>query len=170
MKRLAVFAAILAVFAVAFALAQDHKTDGKAEATMPDHVMFTGSELVWKEAPPALPPGAKVAVLEGDPAQPGLFTMRIKVPANYKVPPHWHPADEHVTVISGSFFMGLGEKFDEKAMKELPPGGFAMMVTGTRHFAMSKKETVVQVHAMGPWGINYVNPSDDPRQVKASKQ
>lgn len=169
MKRVVVFAAVLAVFAAVFAFAQEHKIDGKAIAAMPDHIMLTGPELVWKDAPPSLPPGAKLAILEGDPGQPGLFTMRIKVPANYKVPPHWHPADEHVTVISGSFFMGLGEKFDEKGMKELPPGGFAIMVTGTRHFAMTKKEAVVQVHAMGPWGINYVNPADDPRQVKADK-
>ncbi|MCI0330030.1 MAG: cupin domain-containing protein [candidate division Zixibacteria bacterium] len=169
MKRLVALATVAAVLVVAFALAQEHKTEGKQEAAKPDHVMFTGMELAWKDAPPALPPGAKMAVLEGDPAQPALFTMRIKVPAGYKVPPHWHPADEHVTVISGSLFMGLGEKFDEKGMKELPPGGFAMMVTGTRHFAMAKKESEIQVHAMGPWGINYVNPADDPRQTKMDK-
>jgi hypothetical protein len=168
-KRLIVFVTALAVLALAFALADEHKKEGTTTEAKPDHIMLTEPELKWVEGPPALPPGAKLAVLEGNPAQAGLFTMRLKLPANYKVSPHWHPADEHVTVISGSFFMGLGAKFDEKAMKELPPGGFAMMVTGTRHFAMTKKETVVQVHAMGPWGINYVNPADDPRQVKADK-
>ncbi len=169
MKRLTVLAAVLAVLAVAVVLAQEHKTEGKQEAAKPDHIMLTGPELKWVDAPPSLPPGAKLAVLEGEPSQPGPFTMRIKAPAGYKVPPHWHPADEHVTVISGSFYMGLGDKFDEKAMKELAPGGFAVMATGTRHFAMTKKETVVQVHGIGPWGINYVNPADDPRQAKADK-
>lgn len=154
---------------MAYAFAQEHKMQGTGEAAKPNHIMITGTELKWAAGPAALPPGAQMAVLEGDPAQPGLFTMRIKVPANYRIPPHWHPADEHVTVISGSLLMGLGEKFDEKGMTELPPGGFAVMAVGTRHFAMTKKETVVQVHAMGPWGINYVNPADDPRQAKAAK-
>jgi quercetin dioxygenase-like cupin family protein len=169
MKRLVVFTTVLAVLALALAWADEHKKEGAATEAKPDHIMLTGPELVWKDAPPSLPTGAKLAVLEGDPAQPGPFTMRIKAPAGYKVPPHWHPADEHVTVISGGFFMGLGDKFDEKGMKELTPGSFAVMVTGTRHFAMTKKETVVQVHGIGPWGINYVNPADDPRQAKVSK-
>ena len=171
MKRLAVFTFALMALAAAFVLAwaDDHKQTDAASGQKPDHIMMTEPELKWADAPPSLPPGAKLAVLEGDPAQPGPFTMRVKVPANYKVPPHWHPADEHVTVISGSFFMGLGDKFDKKVMKELTPGGFAVMVTGTRHFAMTKKESVVQVHGIGPWGINYVNPADDPRQAKASK-
>ncbi|MCI0595615.1 MAG: cupin domain-containing protein [candidate division Zixibacteria bacterium] len=169
MKRMAVFAIVVALLAFALAWADEHPKEGTNPEARPDHIMLTEPELKWADAPPSLPPGAKLAVLEGDPAQPGPFTMRIKAPAGYKVPPHWHPADEHVTVISGSFFMGLGDKFDEKAMKELTPGGFAVMATGTRHFAMTKKETVVQVHGIGPWGINYVNPADDPRQAKASK-
>lgn len=169
MKRLAVFIAALAVLALAFAWADEHKQAGTTPQARPDHIMLIEPELKWADAPPALPSGAKLAVLEGDPAQAGPFTMRIKVPANYKVAPHWHPADEHVTVISGGFYMGLGDKFDEKVMKELTPGGFAVMATGTRHFAMTKKETEVQVHGIGPWAINYVNPADDPRQAKTSK-
>jgi uncharacterized protein DUF4437 len=168
-KRLVVFATALAVLALTFAWADEHKKEGAVPEAKPDHIMWTGAELKWVDAPPALPPGAKLAVLEGDPGQPGLFTMRIQVPANYKVPPHWHPADEHVTVISGGFYMGFGEKFDEKVMKELPVGGFAAMTTGTRHFAMTKKGAIIQIHAMGPWGITYVNPADDPRQTKADK-
>ena len=127
------------------------------------HIMTTEAELVWKDGPPSLPAGAKLAVLEGNPSAPGPFTMRIKVPAGYKIPPHWHPADEHVTVIAGTFSMGVGEKFDEKAVKDLPTGGFAVMATGTRHFAMSREGGIVQVHGVGPWGITYVNPADDPR-------
>ena len=169
MRRLLVSVTGLALLFLAFALAQEHKKEETKAEHKPAHIMLTGAELKWLDSPPSLPPGAKLAVIEGDPQQPGLFTMRLKLPANYKVPPHWHPADEHVTVISGSFFMGLGEKFDEKALQELPPGGFAVMATGTRHFAMTKEGAVVQVHGMGPWGINYVNPADDPRQAQPSK-
>jgi quercetin dioxygenase-like cupin family protein len=145
---------------------------GKAEAPPADtgkHILVTPSAIQWADGPPSLPPGAKAAVVEGKPNEPGLFTMRVKLPANYKIPPHWHPADEHVTVLSGSFRMGVGEKFDEKALHDLPVGGFAVMAKGTRHFAMSKGVTVLQLHGIGPWGINYVNPADDPRQAAAKK-
>jgi len=128
-----------------------------------DHIMKVDADLTWKDGPPSLPAGAKMTVLEGNPSETGPFTMRIKVPANYKIPPHHHPADEHVTVLSGSFSMGLGETFDEKKVKDLPLGGFAVMKTGTRHFAMSREGATVQIHGMGPWGITYVNPTDDPR-------
>jgi quercetin dioxygenase-like cupin family protein len=141
----------------------------KPEAPPPDsgkHIMLPPAAVQWGPAPPTLPAGAQVAVIEGKPTDPGPFTMRIKFPAGYKIQPHWHPGDEHVTVISGTFRMGLGEKFDEKALHDLPAGGFAVMNKGTRHFAMTKGATVVQVHGIGPWGINYVNPSDDPRTAK----
>ena len=131
-----------------------------------DHIMVMPNDIKWLDAPPSLPPGAKLAVIEGDPKAAGLFTMRIKVPANYMIMPHWHPADEHVTVIKGSFYMGLGEKFDKKTAKEIPTAGFAVMLMGTRHFAFTKEETIVQIHGMGPWGITYVNPADDPRNKK----
>jgi quercetin dioxygenase-like cupin family protein len=130
------------------------------------HIMVKPAEITWGDAPPALPPGAKVAVIEGKPSEAGPFTMRVKFPAGYKIAPHWHPADEHVTVLSGNFRMGVGEKFDEKTLKDLPPGGFAVMVKGTRHFAQAKGPTIVQVHGMGPWGLTYVNPGDDPRLAK----
>ena len=131
-----------------------------------DHIMVMPDSIKWVDAPPSLPPGAKIAVIEGDLKAAGLFTMRINIPANYMIMPHWHPADEHVTVIEGSFLMGVGEKFDEKAAKEIPAGGFAVMITGTRHYAFTKKECIVQVHGMGPWGITYVNTADDPRNKK----
>lgn len=131
-----------------------------------DHVMIMPGDIKWIDGPPSLPPGAKSAVIEGDPKVAGLFTMRVKLPANYMVMPHYHPADEHVTVIEGFFYMGLGEKFDEKAAKEIPIGGFAVMTTGTRHYAFTRKGCIVQLHGMGPWGITYVNPADDPRNKK----
>ncbi len=129
----------------------------------PDHIIVKPADLQWVDAPPSLPAGAKLAVLEGDPGKPGPFTMRIMVPTSYRVPPHYHPADEHVTVVSGSFSLGMGESFDEKALTELPVGGFAMMRTGTRHFAWSNNGGVIQLHGIGPWGLTYVNPQDDPR-------
>lgn len=131
--------------------------------TKADHVMVKPADVKWVDAPPSLPAGAKVAVIEGDPKSGGAFTMRIKFPANYMIAPHWHPADEHVTVLEGSFYMGLGEKYDEKTAQELPASGFAVMNTGTRHFAFTRNGCIVQVHGVGPWGITYVNPSDDPR-------
>ncbi len=137
--------------------------DAMAQA---EHRYFNPADVKWVDAPPSLPKGAKIAVLEGDLASPGPFTMRISVPAGFKIPPHWHPGIEHVTVISGAFFMGLGETWDESKGHELTPGAFSYMAAGTRHFAWSKKATVLQVHGVGPWGITYVNPSDDPRNQK----
>ena len=131
-----------------------------------DHGVFAPADIKWVDGPPSLPPGAKLAVLEGDPTQEGLFTMRIKAPDGYKIPPHWHAAFEHVTVISGTFRLGMGEKFDETKLQDVPAGGFSYMAPGMRHFAATKGETVLQVHAMGPWQLYYVNPSDDPRQMK----
>ena len=142
-------------------IAQEHEM--KASDKKPDHVMVKPESVKWMDAPSSIPPGARAAVIEGDPKAAGPFTMRLWFPANYKVPPHWHPVDEHVTVLSGTLHMGLGDKFEDGKLQSLPAGSFALMVTGTRHFAMTKEETVIQLHGMGPWGITYVNPADDPR-------
>lgn len=134
------------------------------------HVMINADDAKWGPAPPALPPGAQLAVLDGDPSKAGtLFTIRAKLPDGYKIPPHWHPTDENVTVIKGTFVMGLGEKINEAAAQELRAGGFARMPQGVRHYAWAKGETVVQVHAIGPFEVNYVNPADDPRHQAKSK-
>jgi mannose-6-phosphate isomerase-like protein (cupin superfamily) len=136
-----------------------HATNAHAE-----HRVFMPGDLEWKPASPMLPAGAQSIVLSGDPRQPGPFTVRLKLPDGYKVPPHWHPADEHVTVLSGTFGISTGEQFDPSKGMEIGPGGFTVMPTGVRHFAWTKGETVIQVHALGPWAINYVNPADDPRK------
>lgn len=134
------------------------------EGEKPDNVMVQSDQLTWKAGPASLRQGAQFAVLEGNPSAPEEFTMRLKVPADYKILPHWHPAIEHVSVISGSFYMGLGEKFDAAKATKLEMGGFAAMAVGTRHFAFTKEEgAIIQLHGMGPWGITYVNPTDDPR-------
>lgn len=133
------------------------------------HVMKTPDAMTWGPPPPSLPPGALVSVLSGDPTKEGPFTMRAKMPDGYRIPPHWHPVDEHVTVVEGTFYMGLGETFGEAAGHALTAGGFAMMSAGTRHFAWAKGDTIVQIHGMGPWRINYVNPDDDPRRKPTSQ-
>lgn len=129
------------------------------------HILIDPARLEWKPAPASLPPGAQVAVLEGDPSKPGLFTMRLRVPDGYRIRPHFHEADEHVTVISGTFVLGMGETWTESAGTALSAGGYAAMPAGMRHFASTRGETVVQIHAVGPWKLTYVNPADDPRNA-----
>ena len=133
-----------------------------AEPT-PPHVMLAPSAMKWQ---PFIPggPGVTVSVLSGDPEKPGPFVLRIKSPAGAKVAPHWHPTDEHVTVISGTFAMGMGEKFDPKALKVVPAGSYVLLPREMRHFALSRTATVVQVHGIGPFLVNFVNPADDPRR------
>jgi quercetin dioxygenase-like cupin family protein len=121
-------------------------------------------QIKWQQGPASLPPGAKLALLEGDPAKDGPFTMRLLMPDGYKIPPHTHPKVEHVTVITGTFNLGMGEKFDANAGREMPAGTFGFWPAGMKHFAWTKGETIIQLHGIGPWTINYLNPADDPRQ------
>jgi quercetin dioxygenase-like cupin family protein len=152
------FAAGLALCSALFAL------DEKPKAT--EHVMFSGSDLKWSDAPPSLPAGAKIAVLSGDPGKEGMFTIRLQMPAGYKIPAHTHPTDEHVTVISGACSVGMGPKYDEAAAKEMSAGAYVVMPAGMQHFAGSKAGCVVQVQSTGPFQVMYVNPADDPRGAK----
>ncbi len=124
---------------------------------------FTPAQIKWGPAPPFVAAGAQLAVLEGDPtASSGDFTIRLKMPAGYKIAPHWHPKRENVTVISGSFKVGMGDKFDLTKMTSFPAGSFAYLDPDMHHYAMASVPTVVQVHGMSPLQFNYVNPSDDP--------
>jgi quercetin dioxygenase-like cupin family protein len=135
-----------------------------------DHVVVRPDAIKWVPAPPSLPPGAQIAVLVGDPGKPGLpYAIRAKLPDGYKVPPHWHPTDENVTVLKGTLMVGKGEKLDPAKMEELPAGSFMCMPKSMRHFAMAKGETIIQVHGMGPFDVNYVNPADDPRKKEDKK-
>ena len=127
------------------------------------HTMITPDDFKWADVP-SLPPGAKIAVIEGPMTEAVPFTIRIMLPADYKIPAHWHPAIEHVTVISGTFNMGVGDKLDTSMTRALMAGSVAIMQPKTNHFAWTKEETIVQIHGVGPWGINYVNPADDPRK------
>lgn len=128
--------------------------------------LFPVKEIKWQDGPTSLPKGAQIAVLEGNPTKEGPFVFRVKVPDGYRIPPHTHPKTERVTVISGTFNIGMGEKFDEKAVKPMPAGTYGFWEAGMKHFVLTKGETVVQFHGMGPWSIQYVNPKDDPRNQK----
>jgi quercetin dioxygenase-like cupin family protein len=128
-----------------------------------DHLMVVPDELKWADVP-ALPPGAKVAVVEGPLNEAVPFIMRLKFPANYKVPAHWHPAIEHLTVLSGTFNMGIGDKLDTAKTKPLAAGAIMIIQPKIPHFAWTTEEVMVQVHGVGPWGVTYVDPAEDPRK------
>jgi hypothetical protein len=138
--------------------------DEKGHGLTKDHVMVRPDDVKWGPAPPGLPPGAKTAVFFGDPHKAGPYVIRALMPDGYRVPPHWHPTDENITVISGTFMAGKGDKFSAAASEALPAGSFVRMPKEMRHFAWVKGETIIQVHGIGPFEINYVNPSDDPRR------
>jgi quercetin dioxygenase-like cupin family protein len=135
---------------------------GAQEAKAPTHILMAPAEAKWGEPPPVFEKGMSFTVVSGDPGKPGLYVVRAKMPAGYKIAPHWHPTDEHVTVLSGTLALGMGEKFDKASMKKLPAGGYALMPADMRHFAMATTATTIQVHGQGPFVLTYVNPADDP--------
>jgi quercetin dioxygenase-like cupin family protein len=130
------------------------------------HIAIAPEDVAWGPAPAVLPPGAEAAVLFGDPTKDGLFALRVKFPAGYAIPPHTHPVDEVVTVVSGAFQLGMGETADKAAATTLPAGSFIALPPEMAHFAYADEETVVQITTVGPWGLTYVNPEDDPRKTQ----
>src|SRR5438105_1024820 len=168
MKKIALILILPLVLSLAAVAAQKKDASKKSteSATSEQHVVLNPADLKWGDAPPGLPPGAKMAVLAGDPTKKGLFTVRLQTPTGYKVPPHTHPTSEHITVISGTFYIGTGDKFDEATGKELGAGSYMVMPAGMKHYAWTPAEAIIQVHGMGPFVIKYVNPADDPRNAK----
>jgi hypothetical protein len=167
MKNKIIVLLFMLTFSISVSMAQSDMHHNKSSD---DHIMMTADDLNWVEGPASLPTGTKVAILEGNPTKEGPFTVRLELPADYSIKPHWHPGVEHISVISGEFFMGLGESFDESKAKGLPAEGFAVMQVGTKHFAFTKDQgAVIQLHGIGPWEINYVNPTDDPRKHQTQK-
>src|SRR5207247_5940918 len=150
-KRLA----YVAMFAVVCAVVSAQQ--GKAA-----HVMFNPAEAKWGDPPPVFEKGASFTVVSGNPGEAGVFVVRLKMPAGYKIAPHWHPTDEHVTVLSGTFSVGMGNKFEASGMKDLAAGGYGMLPAEMRHFASAKTASTIQVHGMGPFALTYVDPKDDP--------
>jgi quercetin dioxygenase-like cupin family protein len=135
-----------------------------------EHTVMQPNELKWGPAPPGLPPGAQVAVVAGDPGKSEPYVIRAKMPAGYKIAAHTHPTDENVTVLSGTFHVGMGDKFDAKKGETVKAGGFFHTEKGMQHYAWASAPTVLQIHGVGPFAINYVNPADDPRNKSATKQ
>ena len=126
------------------------------------HVMISSTAITWIDGPPSLPPGSKIAVISGDPSKPAPFVIRAKVPAGYKVMPHWHPGDENLTILSGTVALGMGDAWDESKMQAVDAGGYAGLPAGMHHYFLAKTASTFQVHGMGPFTINYINPADDP--------
>jgi quercetin dioxygenase-like cupin family protein len=155
--------AIIAVLSIVTTYADSPK---RHEKGMPDAMLFRAAEIKWQEGPASLPNGAMIALLEGDPSKEGPFVFRVKLPDGYRISPHTHPKTEHVTVISGTFHIGMGDKFDATKGQAMPAGTFGYWLAGMKHFAWAKGETILQLHGVGPWSITYVNKADDPRNKK----
>jgi quercetin dioxygenase-like cupin family protein len=134
----------------------------RANAQMPD--------LKWGPAPAIFPSGAKLAVLQGDPIKAEAVTVRLDFPNGYVLPPHFHPTDEAVTVIEGTFQVGMGDKVEKSKTTPVPVGGFVVAGAGQHHYAIAKGRTIVQVNLMGPFALTYVNPADDPTKKAAAKK
>lgn len=161
MTRLAAVATLLAL--AASANSDDHPPAGGN--AMPSSI-HTPPQMKWVDGPPSLPAGAKLTVLEGDPSKEGPFVMRVKVPDGYRIPPHTHPKPERITVIAGTFHLGMGDKFDQSKGQAMPAGAYGTWPAGMKHYVWVTGETVIQFHGMGPWKINYLDPADDPRTAK----
>ena len=126
----------------------------------PEHMIVTAADIAWKP----LRPGAEIAVISGDPERPGSpFVIRFRYHGKSRIPPHWHPVDEHLTVVSGTFRIGIGERGDEAATTALGVGAYALLPAKMVHYAWADDNTIVQAHGIGPFVINYVNPADDPK-------
>ena len=123
-------------------------------------------DIKWGPAPPAIPKGAKIAVLQGDPFKSGPFVMRLMVPAGYKIPPHWHTQDESLTVISGSFYFGKGDKAETSNAPTITAGAFHYLSGKDRHYLVAKTPSVIQINGNGPFDVTYINAEDDPQKSK----
>jgi len=167
MRKLLAILLLLPVISLA-QTAAPKKAATKAKSSGPAPVVVTPDKIQWGPAPAVFPAGAQFAVLSGDPTKPGPFVVRIKTPDGYRIMPHWHPTAESVTVLSGEFHVGMGDKFDETSMTTLPSESLAVVPPHHNHYAMAKGETIVQVSSTGPFKLVYVNPADDPSKSQAT--
>lgn len=164
MKRLMLLT-LSAVLVASPAVAKHHKAAAKPVAAS-----SAPAELKWGPAPPALPAGAQIAVVKGDPMKKGPFTIHLKMPANYAVPPHWHPTDEKVTLVSGKLVYGMSDQLNRTSATPLAEGASVTMKAKEHHWVMTADGAEVEVSAMGPFMITYVNPNDDPRKPAETKK
>src|SRR5438876_6481819 len=124
-----------------------------AQGVSDAQIFINSKDIKWTDAPPSMPKGAKVAVLQGDPGKTGPFVIRLKTPAGYKVAPHWHSQEENLTVLSGTLYLGMGDKLDTKSAHALSAGGFHLLPGKLHHYAFSKVPTVVQINSNGRFDI-----------------
>jgi quercetin dioxygenase-like cupin family protein len=147
------------------------KEDEMVQEHQPGQAVFKSilpEDIIWKPFP-AFPPAARLAVVVGEPSKPGPYLIRVKVPSGVKLMPHRHPEDRLYTVLSGVFYIGLGDQFDGNKVEAYPPGSVIILPGNTWHFHWAKSgEYVTQVNAIGPLGLEYLNPQDDPRASKAA--
>lgn len=127
------------------------------------HIILDADTLEWKDVA-SMAPGAKIAQIEGDMSKKVPFTIRLKLPANYRIDPHIHPEYERITVLTGTLHFAHGKTFDRSQTEPMPAGSFAVMPPGAPMFGYTEEETIIQLHGEGPWGIEYLNPEDDPRR------
>jgi hypothetical protein len=158
---------ILALIVGVWWLRPPSSLDEMAASASAEKNAFTPDAVQYGPAPSFVSPGAQLAVLEGNPlASSGDYTVRLKMPDGYRIAPHWHPKRENVTVISGTFKVGMGDRFDESRMLTFPAGSFAYLDPDMHHYAMASGEVIVQIHGTSPVQFNYVNPEDDPSRKK----
>lgn len=141
----------------------------QAKAAKPAKAKAAPAELKWGSAPPMLPPGAEMAVVSGDPTKAGKFVLQLRMPSNYAVPAHWHPTDEHVTLISGKLAYGMTDRLDKANALALAEGGSITMKAKHNHWVYTGDGATVEVTSMGPFQITYVDPSTDPRGAAKKK-
>jgi Domain of unknown function (DUF4437) len=151
---------------LAFALSVCAATSPWAADGMGDATFINPADIKWGDVPPVLPKGAKIAVLAGDPFKPGAYVIRLKMPAGYKIAPHWHSKAENLTVLSGAFSLGSGDTMDKAHAHALGVGGFHYLPATAHHYAFTNTPTVLQIHGEGPFDITYINPADDPSKGK----
>ena len=138
-------------------------------ALFPTFARAQAPALTWGPPPAVFAPGAKFTVLQGDPGKTGVYAVRLDLPDGYRIAPHYHPTDEHITVISGTFLVGMGDSLDVAKTTALPAGGFITAPASMHHYAVARGRTVVQVHGMGPFALTYVNAKDDPRNTAMAR-
>ena len=155
---------LTALLAASPAQAKTHK------AAPAKHKAAAPAELKWMAGPPSLPAGAQMAVVSGDPGKAGKFTIQLKMPSNYSVPPHWHPTDEKVTLVSGKLVYGMSDQLSRTSGDALAEGASVTMKAKQHHWVFTGDGATVEVSAMGPFKITYVNPKDDPRGTAALKK
>jgi len=145
-------------------LPHTQRKDSREPPSKPAFKTILSEDIDW-EPFAAFPPSARLAVVVGHPSEPGPYVTRVKIPRGVKLMPHRHPEDRVYTVISGVFYIGLGDQFEADKLEAYPPGAVIVLPGNTSHFHWAKSsEYVTQISAIGPLGMEYVNPADDPRK------